>query len=64
VRRVHPDVFAVRAEQSRRLGVRLVRVNNVRIFLDELAPEATGAPLKNMQFECGLFCEEPREDAA
>ncbi len=64
VRRVHPEVFAVRAEQSRRLGVRLVRVNNERIFLDELDPNAVGRPLKNMQFECGLFCETFKENAA
>lgn len=58
VRRQHFDVFAARAEQSRRLGVRLVRVNNERIFLDELDPEAQGRPLKALDFECGLFCEE------
>jgi hypothetical protein len=58
VRRQHPDAFEVRAEQSRRLGVRLVRVNNERIFLDDLCPNATGAPLKDMRSECGLFCEE------
>jgi len=56
VRDNHPEVFAARAEQSRRLGVRLVRVNNQRIFLDEMPVGATGAPLKNMDFECGLFC--------
>jgi hypothetical protein len=51
-------VFEARAEQSRRLGVRLVRVKNQRLFLDELSETATGAPLKNMRSECGLFCEE------
>jgi len=58
VRRVHPNVFNERAEQSRRLGVRLVRVNNDRLFLDELDPTVKGAPMKDMQTECGLFCEE------
>lgn len=29
-----------------------------RIYLDELPPEAKGRPLKNMDFECGIFCEE------
>lgn len=57
VRRVHPDVFRQRAEQSRRLGVRLVRVKNQRIFLDELSPTARGEPMRNMDFECGLFCQ-------
>ena len=58
VRKQHPDVFAQRSEQSRRLGAKLVRVKNERIFLDQLHPEARGAPLKSMDFECGLFCEE------
>ena len=62
VRKIHPEVFASRAEQSRLLGVRLVRVQGERIFLDELDPNAVGRPLKNMQFECGLFCETFKED--
>lgn len=60
VREQHPDVFAARAEQSRRLGSKLVRVDNKRIFLDELSPLAKGRPMKSMKaVECGLFCEEP-----
>lgn len=62
VRRQHPDVFAQRAEQSRRLGVRLVRVNNERIFLDELDRATRGRPMKTMQMECGIFCEEKHDD--
>jgi hypothetical protein len=54
---VFPDVFAERAEQSRRLGVRLVRVKNQRIFLDELDPKAKGRPMWQMP-ACSLFCEE------
>lgn len=57
VRREFPEVFDERAEQSRRLGARLVRVKNERIFLDELDPKAKGRPLKTMP-DCGLFCEE------
>lgn len=58
VRVKHPAVFASRAEQSRRLGVRLVEHRGKRIFLDELPPDAKGRPLKSMQMpECGLFCE-------
>ena len=57
VRREFPEVFQHRAEQSRRLGARLVRVSNERIFLDELDPLAKGRPLKTMP-DCGLFCEE------
>lgn len=58
VRRMHPAVFEDRAKQSREMGVRLVRVNNKRIFLDELDPAHEGAPMKTMQVECGIFCEE------
>ncbi len=55
-RRHHPDVFDARAKQSRNIGARLVRHKGKRIFLDELPLSATGAPLKNMDFECGIFC--------
>lgn len=58
VRRVHPEVFYRRAEMSRRLGVRLVRVKGVRMFLDELPEDAVGRPMKGLDFECGIFCEE------
>jgi hypothetical protein len=58
VRKHHPEVFNERAEQSRRLGVTLVRVNNKRIFLDELSPDAVGRPLKTLAIDCGIFCEE------
>lgn len=56
VRREYPVQFAERAEQSRRLGVRLVEVKGERIFLDELDPDTVGGKLKT--FECGIFCEE------
>ena len=59
VRKEFPEVFNERAEQSRELGARLVRVGGERIFLDELDPQAKGYKLKQMpSFECGLFCEE------
>ena len=57
VRQMHPDVFDERAKQSREIGAKLVRVNNKRIFLDELDPSAKGRPMKNMDFECGIFCK-------
>jgi len=59
VRRADPDVFVRRAVQSRALGVRLVRVKGQRLFLDELPADAIGRPMKNLVFECGIFCEEP-----
>lgn len=59
VRKTRPEVFAARAEQSRRLGVMLVRVKNKRIFLDELSPDAKGRSLKQLKMpECGIHCEE------
>lgn len=56
VRVKHPLVFKQRCEMSRRLGVRLVRYKGKRIFLDELPPDAKGRSMKNMNFECGIFC--------
>lgn len=58
VRKAHPEVFALRAKQSREIGAKLVRVKSERIFLDELAADAKGQPMKGMDFECGIFCEE------
>lgn len=55
VRQMHPEVFAARAEQSRRLGCRLVKVRGERIFLDELDPRAVGGKLKS--YDCGIFCD-------
>lgn len=55
-RRFFPDVFERRAVQSRRLGVRLVRVAGKRIFLDELPAEAD-AP--DDDIECGPACQTP-----
>ena len=56
VRRVHPDVFQERAEQSRLIGAKLVRVKGDRLFLDELDPSVKGRPMKTLDFECGIFC--------
>lgn len=58
VRKMHPEVFEKRATQSREIGARLVRVKGERIFLDELSPDAKGQSMKNLDFECGSFCED------
>ena len=58
VRKVHPDVFDERAKQSRDIGTKLVRYKGKRMFLDELDPDAKGRAMKNLDFECGIFCEE------
>ena len=57
VRKMHPEVFDRRAEQSRRIGCRLVKYKGERMFLDELPVDAIRRPLKNLDFECGIFCE-------
>lgn len=46
------------------LGARLVRVRGERIFLDELDPKAKGRPIRELSFECDLFCVEPTNQAA
>jgi PP-loop superfamily ATP-utilizing enzyme len=57
VREQDPEVFKERAEQSRRLGAKLTRYKGERLFLDELPADAKGRPLKNLDFECGIFCK-------
>lgn len=59
MRKHDPAVFAERAEQSRRLGARLVKVKGQRVFLDELKVTDKGGSMKSMNFDCGIFCEEP-----
>lgn len=56
IREIYPLDFAERAKQSREIGAKLVRVKNKRIFLDELDPTARGRKLKDLNFECGIFC--------
>ncbi|WP_312697052.1 hypothetical protein [Sphingobacterium mizutaii] len=59
VRQKFPAIFDQRAKQSREMGTngaKLVRVKGKRIFLDELDPKARGGNLKDLNFECGIFC--------
>ncbi len=56
VRAVHPEVFAHRAEQSRGIGCRLVRIKGKMRFLDELKTTDKGRQMKS--WDCGVFCEE------
>jgi 3'-phosphoadenosine 5'-phosphosulfate sulfotransferase (PAPS reductase)/FAD synthetase len=58
VRREYPQIFDARAEQSRRIGCKLVKHKGKRLYLDELDPNARGRSLKGLDFECGSFCEE------
>lgn len=50
-----PDVFARRARQSRDIGARLVRVDNERIFLDEMDLTRTYKG-GDGDIECGPYC--------
>lgn len=52
----YPEVFERRARQSRQLGVRLTRVKNKRIFLDQLPPDAKGR-FKMEDISCGPECK-------
>jgi len=54
IRELFPNVFEQRSEQSRRIGVRLVKVKGKRIFLDELKTTAKGGKIKS--WDCGIFC--------
>ena len=53
-RKNFPERYRQRAEQSRRLGVRLVRYKGVRIFLDELPEDASEKITEDLS--CGPQC--------
>lgn len=58
IRKHFPDVFARRADQSRRFGkdgVRLARINNERVFIDEI-PEDWPTEIKGNFGGCGFHC--------
>jgi hypothetical protein len=51
-----PDAFDRMATESRRLGVRLIRIGEERSFLDELQSGA-GNYSDEPEIQCGIFCE-------
>lgn len=53
-RKHFPETFKRRAEQSRRIGARLVRLKGERIFLDELPPDETEVVKEDLS--CGPQC--------
>ena len=57
-RKLFPEVFKRRSEQSRHLGVRLAYLKGRRIFLDEL-PDDAYAP--DDDIECGPVCQQGEE---
>lgn len=56
IRREFPEKFARAAALSRRLGARLTRINNVRIFIDEIPADwpVTAAVAPSCDFLCHL----------
>lgn len=60
IRRDYPAIFKNRADQSRKMGVRLVKYKGERIFLDEL-PENANGKWKDEVISCGPDCASPME---
>jgi hypothetical protein len=61
VRKDFPLVFQRRAEQSRELGCKLVKLDDERIYLDELKPN-TGRYNDEPEIQCGIFCEMAKQE--
>jgi PP-loop superfamily ATP-utilizing enzyme len=55
VRKKFPKVYEQRAEQSRRIGCKLVVRKGERIFLDQLKETDKGGKIKS--WDCGIFCD-------
>jgi len=55
IRQDFPDQFQRMATESRRLGVRIIRIDEKRAFLDELQP-GTGDYQSEPEVQCGIFC--------
>jgi hypothetical protein len=58
IRECFPEVFARRAKQSRDLDVRLVRLDGVRIFLDEIPHDELSFAAITENVSCGPECAE------
>lgn len=56
IRADFPDYFDRMAIESRRLGVRIIRIAEERVFLDELEP-GIGNYRDEPEVQCGIFCE-------
>lgn len=64
VRKMHPEHFYRMAELSRRLNVRLTRINDERIFIDEIPEDypVTSAIVPACDFLCSIADSELRDD--
>ena len=58
-----PDYFDRMAKESRRLGVKIIRIGEERVFLDELEP-GTGNYRDEPEVQCGIFCEMAKRELA
>ncbi len=56
IRQDFPEAFERMAAESRRLGVRIIRIEEERRFLDEPEP-GTGNYQEEPEIQCGIFCE-------
>jgi hypothetical protein len=63
VRQDFPDRFWMMAGASRALGAKLTRINNERIYLDEL-PQGVGDYQTEPEIQCGIFCEMAEREIA
>jgi hypothetical protein len=63
VRQDFPDRFWMMAGASRALGAKLTRINNERIYLDEL-PQGVGDYQTEPEIQCGVFCEMAEREIA
>jgi len=58
-----PDYFDRMAQESRLLGVRIIRVAEERVFLDDLDP-SVGNYKDEPEVQCGIFCEMAKQEYA
>jgi hypothetical protein len=58
-----PDAFDRMEKESRRLGVKLIRIDGVRMALNELQP-GTGDYQSEPEIQCGIFCEMAKQEIA
>jgi len=63
IRQHFPAEFDRMAELSRRLGARLIRQDNQRIFLDELRPD-TGRQQDEVEIDCSPLCQVVAQEVA
>lgn len=63
IREDFPVMFDRMATESRRLGVRIIKIGDDRVFLDELTP-GTGSYRDEPEIQCGVFCHMANDEIA